>query len=447
MKKKNAIFQYLIKQPYYTNLSNFIKKQQKGSSIGPPKPNQQQQSIIQQQKYYSYNDPYSQYPPNQNIGYENPSYPPQYEQQQYPPQYQQTYPPQQYPQQGPPHQQQQLQQQQIQGGYQGPPPPARQQNNQGGFLNELYNGIQDIMHQGDGPYNEHPQYPHQEPYGQRGAYNDRNNYRERRSRSRDRRSRSRDHSKKYPSNISDGDWNCTNCDNWNFARRQECNKCSSLRRTNQGEVYFGGAQGGPPKRGEDRGPPRRNDFRRDDNRRGGRRNDSRDRRDNRRDDRRDYRRDDRRDERRDDRRDDRRRDDRRRENNGRQGGKGPQISEGDWTCGKCKNINFKSRNQCNRCHESKNDVCEKVHRGSRSDSQNFRGGSRDNRPYRKGSQDGANRSQMPVKKEGDWQNQIFVKQNRNVLSVKTSTFNGVTSVIVAKILEIHHKCEVRVKKS
>ena len=95
------------------------------------------------------------------------------------------------------------------------------------------------------------------------------------------------------------DWDCPQCNNSNFARRTECNRCQAPR-----------PQGGD----------RREGFQRRDDRRGGF-----------------QRRDDRRDgfQRRDDRRDGRPR--------------GGNNNANDWTCPACNNSNFSFRNACNRC--------------------------------------------------------------------------------------------------
>jgi len=95
------------------------------------------------------------------------------------------------------------------------------------------------------------------------------------------------------------DWDCPQCNNSNFARRTECNRCQAPR-----------PQGGGQSEG----------FQRRDDRRGGF-----------------QRRDDRRDgfQRRDDRRDGRPR--------------GGNNNATDWTCPACNNSNFSFRNACNRC--------------------------------------------------------------------------------------------------
>jgi len=96
------------------------------------------------------------------------------------------------------------------------------------------------------------------------------------------------------------DWDCPQCNNSNFARRTECNRCQAPR-----------PQGGGG---------RREGFQRRDDQRGGF-----------------QRRDDRRDgfQRRDDRRDGR--------------SQGGNNNANDWTCPACNNSNFSFRNACNRC--------------------------------------------------------------------------------------------------
>ena len=119
-----------------------------------------------------------------------------------------------------------------------------------------------------------------------GRDNRSDNYRDNRSRGNDRRD-----------SHGDNDWDCPKCNNSNFARRVECNRCGAPK-------PGGGDSGGTRNSRYDSRPPRR------DNRR-----DSRDRNFNR-----------------------------------------PErktFTDNDWECKKCNNSNFSFRTECNRCGEPK----------------------------------------------------------------------------------------------
>lgn len=146
---------------------------------------------------------------------------------------------------------------------------------------------------------------------------------------RDRSPRRRSRSRSPPNRgggQKEGDWTCAECNNSNFARRTECNRCKAPKPGGGGGGYGGGYGG--DRRGGDRGGYDRRD---------------RDRRDDRRDDRRGG-----------DRRDDRRDDRRSGGFGGRGGGRGGgNVRDGDWPCPKCGVNNFASRSECFKCHASK----------------------------------------------------------------------------------------------
>ena len=164
--------------------------------------------------------------------------------------------------------------------------------------------------------------------GGRGGYGGDRGHRggrdfDRGGRDRSPRRRSRSRSPNRGGGQKDGDWTCNECNNSNFARRTECNRCKAPKPGGGG----GGGYGGD-RRGNDRGGYDRRD---------------RDRRDDRRDDRRGDRRDDRRGG-----------DDRRSSYGGRGGGRGGgNVRDGDWPCSKCGVNNFASRSECFKCHASK----------------------------------------------------------------------------------------------
>ena len=138
------------------------------------------------------------------------------------------------------------------------------------------------------------------PRENRNNRNERRDYRQRDN------SRSERNSNFTNRNDGSGDWDCPKCNNSNFARRNECNRC-----------------------GEPRSGSGRRDYRdrRDSGRRDYNRGESRDRRDF---GRRDY-------------GNSRQRDGRR--------NSGKTFADNDWDCPKCKNSNFSFRTECNRCGE------------------------------------------------------------------------------------------------
>ena len=138
------------------------------------------------------------------------------------------------------------------------------------------------------------------PRENRNNRNERRDYRQRDN------SRSERNSNFRNRNDGSGDWDCPKCNNSNFARRNECNRC-----------------------GEPRSGSGRRDYRdrRDSGRRDYNRGESRDRRDF---GRRDY-------------GNSRQRDGRR--------NSGKTFADNDWDCPKCKNSNFSFRTECNRCGE------------------------------------------------------------------------------------------------
>ena len=138
------------------------------------------------------------------------------------------------------------------------------------------------------------------PRENRNNRNERRDYRQRDN------SRSERNSNFTNRNDGSGDWDCPKCNNSNFARRNECNRC-----------------------GEPRSGSGRSDYRdrRDSGRRDYNRGESRDRRDF---GRRDY-------------GNSRQRDGRR--------NSGKTFADNDWDCPKCKNSNFSFRTECNRCGE------------------------------------------------------------------------------------------------
>ena len=155
----------------------------------------------------------------------------------------------------------------------------------------------------------------------------------RRGNDRDNRSRGYDRRDSH----GDNDWDCPKCNNSNFARRVECNRCGAPK-------PGGGHSGDRRNSRHDSRPPRR------DNRR-----DSRDR---------NYNRTERK-----------------------------TFTDNDWECKKCNNINFSFRTECNRCGESKpggggnnrdrgpqRDNRQRRDRGARRE----RGPRRDDRPSRGG---------------------------------------------------------------
>ena len=107
---------------------------------------------------------------------------------------------------------------------------------------------------------------------------------------------------------NDGDWDCPKCNNSNFARRTECNRCGEPRSGGGGRRDGGRRDGG---RGNfDRGSRDRRDGGRRDGGRGNFDRGSRDRRDS-----------------------------------------GSTFAHNDWDCSKCNNSNFSFRRECNRCGE------------------------------------------------------------------------------------------------
>lgn len=134
------------------------------------------------------------------------------------------------------------------------------------------------------------------------------------------RRRSRSRSPGRGGGQKDGDWACPGCNNNNFARRTECNRCGAPKPGGGGGR--GGGSGG---------------YERRDNYRGG------DRRDSRRDDRRGG-----------DRRDDRRGGSDRRSGFGGGGGRGGgNVRDGDWPCSQCSANNFANRTECFKCKAPK----------------------------------------------------------------------------------------------
>ena len=146
--------------------------------------------------------------------------------------------------------------------------------------------------------------------------------------------------------YADNDWDCPKCNNSNFARRTECNRCGEPKGQTRGSSNQRG-------RSSDSRPPRR------DSDRGGRR---------------DFGRDNRRDSGRGDRRDNK------------------TFTDNDWDCKKCNNSNFSFRKECNRCGEPKSAT-------GRSDRTNR--GNRDERPRnnheRRDSRTNNNRDSEPRK--------------------------------------------------
>ena len=136
--------------------------------------------------------------------------------------------------------------------------------------------------------------------GGRDRYGGRDDRRDGRdNRGRDDRRGGRDNRSRFDNG---GDWDCPKCNNSNFARRTECNRCQAPRPGGQG--------------GQDRG--RRDNYRDNrgrDDRRGGR--------------------------------DNRGRDDRRGSRDNRNDGKFDNSN--DWDCPMCKNSNFSFRSACNKC--------------------------------------------------------------------------------------------------
>ena len=127
-------------------------------------------------------------------------------------------------------------------------------------------------------------------------------------------------------NDGSGDWDCPKCNNSNFARRTECNRCGEPR------------SGGGRRDSRDRRDSGRRDF-------GRGRSDSRDRRD--------Y---------------GRRDSGNNRQRDGRRNS-GKTFADNDWDCPKCKNSNFSFRTECNRCGEPRS-------KGGRRDSRDRRDGGR-----------------------------------------------------------------------
>jgi len=176
-----------------------------------------------------------------------------------------------------------------------------------------------------------------------GRDNRRDNYRDNRSRGNDRRD-----------SHGDNDWDCPKCNNSNFARRVECNRC--------GAPKPGGGDSGDRRNSRyDSRPPRRDDRPR---------RDSRDR------------------------------------NNNRPERK--TFTDNDWECKKCNNSNFSFRTECNRCGEPKpGGGGNNRDRGPRRDDRqrrDNRGGGRDRGPRRddRSSRDrrGSDRGSGPRRERG-----------------------------------------------
>ena len=163
---------------------------------------------------------------------------------------------------------------------------------------------------------------------------------------------------------NDGDWDCPKCNNSNFARRTECNRCGEPR----------GAGGGRRDGGRgnfDRGSRDRRD--------GGRGNFDRGSRD-------------------------------RRDGGRRDGGRGnfdrgsrdggATFAHNDWDCPKCNNSNFSFRRECNRCGEPRSGGGGDRRDGGRG---NFDRGSRDGgrRDGGRGNFDRGNRGRNDSN-DGDW---------------------------------------------
>ena len=139
-------------------------------------------------------------------------------------------------------------------------------------------------------------------------------------------------------NDGSGDWDCPKCNNSNFARRTECNRCGEPR------------SGGGRRDSRDRRGSGRRDF-------GRGRSDSRDRRD--------Y---------------GRRDSGNNRQRDGRRNS-GKTFADNDWDCPKCKNSNFSFRTECNRCGEPRSkggrrDSRDRRDRGRRDFDRNRRDGER-----------------------------------------------------------------------
>jgi rRNA processing protein Gar1 len=148
---------------------------------------------------------------------------------------------------------------------------------------------------------------------------------------------------------NDGDWDCPKCNNSNFARRTECNRCGEPR----------GAGGGRRDGGRgnfDRGSRDRRDGGRRD---GGRGNFDRGSRDG-----------------------------------------GATFAHNDWDCPKCNNSNFSFRRECNRCGEPRSGGGGDRRDGGRG---NFDRGSRDGgrRDGGRGNFDRGNRGRNDSN-DGDW---------------------------------------------
>ena len=128
----------------------------------------------------------------------------------------------------------------------------------------------------------------------------------RRGNDRDNRSRGYDRRDSH----GDNDWDCPKCNNSNFARRVECNRCGAPK-------PGGGNSGGRDSNRRDSG---RGNFRdRDSGRRDSGRGNFRDR-----------------------------------DSRNRSGTREKKIfADNDWTCTKCNNSNFSFRKECNRCGEPK----------------------------------------------------------------------------------------------
>ena len=139
---------------------------------------------------------------------------------------------------------------------------------------------------------------------------------------------------------NDGDWDCPKCNNSNFARRTECNRCGEPRGAGGGRRD--GGRGNFDRGSRDRRDGGRGNFDRGsrDRRDGGRGNFDRGSRDG-----------------------------------------GSTFAHNDWDCPKCNNSNFSFRRECNRCGEPRSGGGGDRRDGGRRDGGrgNFDRGSRDRR--------------------------------------------------------------------